>query len=323
VIPVFIYGASSWDKYTIDPASTWPGWFRYRASLMSGWTPWFDPVLGWFPKSVGSYVDAYAIYNNNPSNPSDPAITHPEWIFKDSKQNKLYIPWGCANGTCPQYAGDFFHRGFVQAQLNTIKSIVDKGYTSIFLDDVNLDPRISDGNGNTVLPNGLTAESWAHGFADFVYKIQAQFPHITIIHNSIWYSSAPRDAIDKQIKSADYINCERGFGDANLNPSTFEGFMEFIDHVHILGKNVIQDEYTSDNLTFKIACFLLVYEKGDLMCMNDMFPDIWNSQMDIDFGETLGPRQLYILSDGFYQWQRKFSKVTVTVDFLHKTGTIV
>lgn len=323
MIPLFIFADSHWDPYTLDATGKYRSWFQWRASLMSGWTPWFDPAMQWHPGRTGFYVDTYAIYNNNPPNPTDPAVTHPEWIATDAAGNKLFIPWGCANGTCPQYAANIRHQGFIAQQIANIAATLKLGYQTIFFDDVNLELRTSDGNGNTVLPaNCPNQATWAAAFVALIQTMRKTFPDKQIIHNSIWFSSAPQASIDAQIKAADLINCERGFGDPNLNPQSFQAFMSFIDLVHLLGRNVIQEEYTKDNLLFKIACFLLMYEPGDLFCCMNLFPDAWDAQMDIDFGTAAGPRYSVASSDGTVIWQRAFSKVTVSVDFVKRVGTV-
>ena len=323
MIPLFIYAKSPWDPYTLEPTGKYRNWFQWRASLMCGWSPWFDPVVKWHPGETGVYLDAYAIYNNTPSKPTDTAVLHPEWIAVDAAGNKLYIPWNCANGMCPQCAANIRHQGFIAAQIQQIAGFMKLGYQTIFLDDVNLEPRVSNGNGNFVLPaNCPDAQSWAGAFAQFVQALRTACPSAQFIHNSIWFSSQPQALIDKQIKAATLIACERGFGDANLNPTTFQAFMSFIDHVHSLDRNVLQDEYTKDNLAFKIACFLLMYEPGDLMCVENLFPDAWDSKMDVAFGQAKGPRHAVTGGDGATTFARDFEKVSVTVDFVKRIGTI-
>lgn len=323
MIPLFVFANSSWDPYTLEPKGKYRNWFQWRAALMSGWTPWFDPVMQWHTGLTGFYSDSYAIYNNKPPNPTDPAVTNPEWIAVDGAGNKLYIPFNCANGTCPQYAANIRHQGFIAFMIANTATVLKLGYQTLFLDDVNLEPRTSDGSGNIIFPaNCPDAPTWAAAVVSYVQAFRKAFPSIQIIHNSIWFSSAPQASIDAQIKACDLVNCERGFGDANLNPQSFQAFMEFIDHVHALGRSVIQMEYAKDNLSFKIACFLLMYEPGDLFACQNLFPDAWDPQMDVDFGAARGRRYSIATSDGSVTWMRQFDKVAVSVDFAKKIGSV-
>ena len=81
-------------------------WMRDHYARMKAWSPYFDSRLDWYP-NAWAYRDAYAIYRT-----SDRASAHPEWILKDAGGNKLYIPFGCSGGTCPQYAGDIGNPAF-------------------------------------------------------------------------------------------------------------------------------------------------------------------------------------------------------------------
>ena len=57
--------------------------------------------LSWYG-DAWAYQDLYAIYTD-----SDVVTRHPDWILKDAGGHKLYIPFGCSGGECPQYAADF------------------------------------------------------------------------------------------------------------------------------------------------------------------------------------------------------------------------
>ena len=67
-----------------------------RSSTSSYW----DSKHSWFP---GGWVVPGLLRDLQPSTL---ATQHPDWILKDAAGNKLYIPWGCSGGICPQYAAD-------------------------------------------------------------------------------------------------------------------------------------------------------------------------------------------------------------------------
>src|SRR5215467_876862 len=98
MIPWFVYADSTWDKYTIDPASPWQKFFRWRATMMTGYTPWFDVAMKYFPGPAGFYTDSYAI--NKDAQGNNPA---PSQTLVDAAGNQLFVQYACANGTCSQF----------------------------------------------------------------------------------------------------------------------------------------------------------------------------------------------------------------------------
>jgi len=96
----FTRGAdSSFDQFTSNPSSSEQEWLRTHMWRMDVFSPYFDSRTGWYPNGW-VYDDAYAIYSGEAL-----AAQHPEWILKDASANKLYIPFACSGGSCPQYAG--------------------------------------------------------------------------------------------------------------------------------------------------------------------------------------------------------------------------
>jgi hypothetical protein len=91
---------SSFDTYTYAPSSTQQQWMRDHFWRMRTYAPYFDSRLTWYP-AAWAYKDVYAIYTGTTL-----ATQHPEWILRDGKGQRLYIPYACSNGTCPQYAAD-------------------------------------------------------------------------------------------------------------------------------------------------------------------------------------------------------------------------
>lgn len=327
-IPLFTYADTAESAYILNPI--WQQWFEWRATMVTGYTPWFDPVATWH-RNTGCYQDAYAGYNNAALSPDgENAPITPDMILTDVTGRKLYIPYGYSNGIWPQFALDVKSPKVIAYQKNRSQTRRYKlGHKVLLLDDVNLELRLTngqlDGAGNPVIvpPPHSDANGWAEGIVELCEEIRTGVPDMVIIHNSIWFTSARQDLVDRQILAADFINCERGFGDPALNPQTYEQFMAFIDHVHGLGRPVIQDEADKTNLSFRIACFLLMWRPKDLMNVQTLYPDNWDLSMDVDFGSALAPRQRAIGLDGSLIYTRQFTKVNVTVDFTHRTGAVV
>ena len=74
---------------------------------MRTYAPYFDSRLSWY-RNAWTYKDLYAIYTGEStwrtSTRSGSCATPPG--------SKLYIPFGCGGGTCPQYAGDIGNPAF-------------------------------------------------------------------------------------------------------------------------------------------------------------------------------------------------------------------
>ena len=140
------------------------------------YSPSFDTRTSWFPRGW-VYYDSYAIYRGGST-----ATEHPEWILRDSSGNRLYIPYECSGGTCTQYAGDIGSSEFRQHIIGEIRAKLNSaapsgGYKGVFVDDVNMDFRVGDGNGTSVRPIDprtgapMTLADWRRYFAEFMEEI--------------------------------------------------------------------------------------------------------------------------------------------------------
>ena len=113
---------------------------------MRAYAPYFDARLSWSSKAW-VYQSAYAIYPAAAS-----TSQHPEWILRDAAGNKLYIPFGCSGGTCPQYAADIGNPAFRAVLDRQARARLAKGYAGIYIDDVNLYRKVCNGAGQAVAP---------------------------------------------------------------------------------------------------------------------------------------------------------------------------
>jgi hypothetical protein len=247
-----------------------------------------------------AYIDLYAVYTQ-----SGVAASHPDWILADSSGNKLYIPWGCANGTCPQYAADVSDPAFRSWWISNAATLLGAGYKGVWIDDVNLEFRVSDGNGNEVAPidpntgTTMTAENWRRYVAEFVEQIRAALPAYEILHNSIWYAS-PTEYSDpyviRQIKAADYINLERGISDPGVVGMTGKysvgDFLGYVDVAHSYGKNVVFDEL-GFNGDYGLAGYFLINNGNDALGNQAITPDNWWAGYNVNLGAPQGPRYVW------------------------------
>ena len=173
----FAMGAESdFDRFSYSPSNDRQSWMREHYWRMRTYSPYFDSRLDWYP-NAWNYKDAYAIYTGEAL-----ARERPEWILRDQSGNKLYVQFGCSNGSCPQYAGDIGNPAFRAHWIADMRSRLAQGYRGLFVDDVNMELKVSDGNGRQVRPRDprtgetMSDGTWQRYMADFMVEIRAAFP---------------------------------------------------------------------------------------------------------------------------------------------------
>jgi hypothetical protein len=319
------YVAPKADSSTVpfidNATSTQKQWMRdhwQRAVVVGGY---WDSKLSWYP-NAWAYMDAYAIYYG-----STLAGQHPDWILKDSSGKKLFIPFGCSGGTCPQYAADIGNPAWRQDYINRCKALVAKGYKGIFADDVNLDMNVGNGSGQQVTPidprtgQPMTDAAWKSYFATFMEQLRSAIPTAEIAHNSVWFAGggqhdATQPEVVREIKSANLVNMERGFNDAGLTGGTgvwsLYAYLRFIDNVHAYGRHVIMQSHTGDlgAAEYNLAGYFLINDGHDYLSSQvGKLPSSWWSAYDLDLGDAKGGRYLW---NGV--WRRDFTRGFVLVN---------
>ena len=302
------------DKYTNAPSHTQQQWFRSHFMRMAVFTPYFDAKTSWYPTSI-VYIDLYGIPKESPL-----VHDHADWILHDAQGRLLYIPWGCAHGTCPQYAGDVANPAFRQWWIGRARSVFSHGYFGFWIDDVNMEFRVSDGEGTQIPPvdsttgRVMTWDAWRNHIATFVEQVRQAFPRAEIVHNSIWFAGPPgvRDAdpaIQRQIHAADILNIEHGIAsDANLTGGTgiwsVHAVFAYVDRIHAAGRAVTIEEFDLDHSSreYALAAYFLISSGDDRFGDSGTNPDNWWSGYNIDLGTPQGPRSY---KDGVFQ--RSFS----------------
>ena len=295
----FVKGAESdFDRYTRDPTAAQKEWMRGHYWRLRAYAPYFDSRLGWAPKTW-VYRDLYAIYRG-----SRMAEAHPGWILRDEDGERLFIPYDCAGGTCPQFAGDIGNPDFRERWITATRETLGKGYAGLFVDDVNMDlSRVSDGAGRPVVPldprtgSPMTNADWRRYMARFTDEIREAFPGREIVHNALWFFGHDDPSIQRQLRSADYIELERGVNDPGLvgggGEFGFDTLLEHLDWLHAEGKGVIFDAnaQTVEGREYGLAAYFLLDEGRDGLG-NDPggTPDDWWCGYDVSLGAPLGPR---------------------------------
>lgn len=304
-VEFYVDAQSDFDVYTSSPTTQEQQWMRDNYTRMQTYSPYFDSRTSWFP-NAWVYKDSYAI------KPEWQVFTdHPEWVLRDGANNMLYIPWGCSGGTCPQFAGDFGNPDFQAWWIAEATALLAQGYKGIWVDDVNLEWRVSDGNGDFVNPIdprtgvAMTLSNYRRYFAEFMELIRSTFPTVELAHNSIWFATDPTDQyILRQIDACDYINIERGVTDSGITGGSgtfgFETFLAFIDRVHSRGKNVVMDDknsITNADWRYELAFYFLIKETGDMLGADGdrsrMSPNNLDPIYSTDLGTVSGNRYLW------------------------------
>jgi len=297
----FRVAKSTFDVYTRDPGWALRRWMRRHYSRMLTYSPYFDSRLRWFPRAW-VYKDLYAIYPGSAA-----AQAHPEWILHDARGNPLYIPYACAGGICPQYAGDVGSPAFRAQWISEAADLLAKGYLGLFIDDVNLlVSRVSDGTGRPVPPvdprtgQQMTQGDWQRYVADFTEAIAAAFPNTELVHNALWFAGFSAPDMARELQSASAINLERGVNDTGLRGGSgrygFDTLLAYIDWLHASGKGVVFDAgaRTDAQREYGLAAYFLVSTGGDWLGTDlGGRPDDWWSGYDVSLGDPLGPRYVW------------------------------
>lgn len=291
---------SSFDQFTSNPTTSTEEWMRSHIWRMTVWSPYFDNKTSGYSNGW-VYDDSYAIYHG-----SSQASAHPEWILKDASGNPLYIPSGCSGTSCPQYAGDISNAAFRQAWIDELKGEVAHGYRGVFIDDVNMDMQVSNGNEESVAPidrstgRPMTSEAWRSYMARFMQEVRAQLPNIEIAHNAIWYADdhagTSNPYIRAEIEAANFVFIERGANDSGLTGGegqwSLHALLAYTDQVHALGRSVVMDGTSGklQGLGYNLASYFLISNGGDAVSGDGQTPTSWWSGWNVDLGEAKGPR---------------------------------
>jgi hypothetical protein len=307
---------SSFDRFTYSPDPAEQAWMRDHYWRMRTWAPYFDSRTSWYP-GAWMYSDAYAIYKG-----SYIANDHPEWILRDAQGNRLFIQFACANGTCPQYAADIGSPSWRAGWIARAREHVRLGYAGLWVDDVNMEVKVSNGNGDSVAPidprtgTPMTKAVWQRYMADFMEEVRAAFREEEVVHNALWFMNDEAADERRQLRAADVINLERGVNDAGLTggdgPFSLRKFLEFIDRRHEDGVGVILDANAStvDDRLYNLAAYFLISSGRDSLGNGvGGRPSDWWEAYDVDLGTPAGPRYD---ADGVFR--RDFSGGTVLVN---------
>jgi hypothetical protein len=311
----FMKGAeASFDSHLLNPTPTAKNWMSDHYWRMRAYAPFFDSRLSWYPKAW-AYKDSYAIYRGQEAGQE-------QWILKDRQGRRLYIPFACSGGSCTQYAADVGDPGWRRRWIDDAKALIAKGYRGIFVDDVNLAFKVSDGSGAFVAPIDrrtgaeMTHESWQRYFAEFMEQLRAELPAgAEIVHNQVYFHvGLTSPFVRRAIDAATHIEFERGFNDTGIRGGGgkygYDTVAAWVDYAHSKGKGVIYDVQADWGREYALANYFLFGNGADGIGMDQGgLPDDWWPGWQTDLGAPLGDR---------YEWsgvqRRDFERGTVLVN---------
>ncbi|MBW2459576.1 MAG: hypothetical protein JRI68_34095 [Deltaproteobacteria bacterium] len=301
----YIHRSDPADDVYLNDEAQWASWYDQHHYRMIVFSPFFDDKLSWYPNGW-EYFDLYAIYAG-----SQLLAAHPEWVLRDGSDQMLFIPWGCSGGTCPQYAGDISSAAFRAWWIGEAQALIDdEGYRGLWIDDVNLDFRVGDGNGQHVAPIDpntsapMTEDDWRKYMAEFVTAIRQAIPSAEICHNSIWYAGGPErhenQWVQQQIAAADYLNIEHGLLDDGITGGSgawsYGAVIAYVEAVHDASRQVVIEGFAdgTTELEYSLAGYFLLSDGADGLGHDpDANPENWWPGHDVDLGEPLGPHDLW------------------------------
>lgn len=288
---------SGFDRFTKAPTRARQRWMRAHYWRMRAYAPYFDARLRWFPRAW-VYSDASAIYRG-----SRLAAQHPSWILRDASGAPLFIPFGCRGGACPQYAADIGSPAFRAWWIATARARLAAGYRGIFIDDVNMVPRVAYGDGTAATPVDprthlpMTPADWARSMADFMQRVRAALPRAELVHNALWFAGDDTPDLQRELRAANLIELERGVNDAGLTGGTgrfsLDALLKFVDRRHAEGHGVILDghaETPAERLYGLAAYFLVSSGRDALGNTSASTPADWWRGYDTRLGAPLGSR---------------------------------
>ncbi len=248
-------------------------WMRDHYWRMRGYSPWYDAshgsesAINWAPPSH-VYSDLYAIYRDTKGTQPNATLLnrHPTWVLRDRADNpntakiegrRLYIPFQCDDPEpgCAEFAADIGNPAFRRWWIRRMQGTLDLGYVGVYIDDVNMDWRISYGSGAYVRPwdprthKRMTLDHWRKYVTIFVEQIRAAFPNAEIIHNGFYWQNRTNPWVKREIAAANFLELERGFNDDGLTgqPATkrfaLRRLLAYIAWLHQRRKSVILEPH--------------------------------------------------------------------------------
>jgi Hypothetical glycosyl hydrolase family 15 len=247
-------------------------WFRRNYTRMKAYAPWFNPRLRWY-RQAWAYQDLYAVYSDGREDGS-----HMRFVLRDGSGRRLYIPWGCNGGSCPQYAADPGNPEFRRMWIAEAARNLRAGYRGLYIDDASLAMSTGDASGRLVAPvdprtgREMSHEDWRRYVTGFLVAIRHALPKAEIVHNTPWWTAPLSNPLRRrQVRAADWLVIEHAFSDWGLTGGTgamsFRAYMRHMDALHRMRKHIVLDGEgaSAETRELLLAGYLMVNDGGDLL----------------------------------------------------------
>ncbi len=292
---------SDFDRFTKSPSPALRSFMRSRYSGMIVSSPYFDSRLRWFPKAW-AYTGLYTAFPG-----ASVVRKHPSWFLRQrSRRGPLaHVPFDCENGSCPQLAADIANPSFRRHWIKGAKRLVRRGYKTIYIDDVNMIRRVSDGNGKELTPYSprlrkrVSRRAWRVYVARFTRQIRRSLPRrVKIVHNVIWFAPHSKDRLTRiQMRSANVIALERGINDPGLTGGRgyfgLRNYLNYASFIHRLKRPVLYDENapSDEQRDYGLAGYFLINTGRDYFGSSPSGnPDSFFSGYRVKLGKPRGGR---------------------------------
>lgn len=182
-------------------------------------------------------------------------------VLRDRAGRRLYVPFDCTRGRCPQYAADVADPRWRAHLERRVRRAMRHRYAGVFLDDVNWQVNVSDGREQPVA--AMDPARWKRAMARLVTGIRtAAGRRREVMVNTVWWraeSSLDDPVVRQGIQQATDFYIERGTEDTRRGQS-YDGLLTVIDRLHGMGLGVTLENYTAvdrPGAEFELASYLL------------------------------------------------------------------
>lgn len=245
---------------------------RRRYERMRVYAPFFDRNLSRY-RNAWAYQDLYAVYTDSREDGS-----RLRYVLRDKRGKRLYIPWGCGDRGCPQYAADPGNASFRARWIADARTKLASGYRGLWVDDAALAMRLSDASGRPATPldprtgREMTEAAWRRYLVEFLEQIRRALPNVEIVHNALWWAAPLSEPLmRRQVMAANWFSVEHAFTDAGLTGgrghSSFRAFMRTLDGMHRMGRRLVLESNTGSrrDRAMLLAGYLMVNRGHDLI----------------------------------------------------------